>query len=180
MTAARLAIAFCLAAWAAGCRAGGRAPTVAPADGAATTRGPGESRSPNDGGQATQNGPRLLEFELTVDGKANPAILKFRYPDRPGRTAIVFSLGLGLVGGSMADSCHLHPIDLDGPLISGFWALGSTPPNYKLEDCHFSQLKPGEWEVWMFLDRDHWARRLRVAADGSVVVLPWEKPYYDR
>ena len=175
MTASRLAIAFCLAAWAAGCRAGGGASTAAPADGAATTLGPGESSSPNARGQPLRKRRRPPEFEFTVNDEVNPTILKFRYPDRPGRTAIVFSLGLGLVGGTMADSCHLHPIDLRGPLISGSWALGSTPPNYKLEDCHFSRFKPGEWEVWMFLDRDHWARRLKVASNGSVVVLPWEK-----
>jgi hypothetical protein len=116
------------------------------------------------------------DFALTVDWRAKPAVLTVRYPNRPGRIPVISGLSISLVGGTMDDTCELSAKHLDGKLISGLWALGTEPPNYTLEHCHFATFRPGEYEIALFTDRGEFARRLRVTASGRAVVMPWERP----
>ncbi|MEA2698987.1 MAG: hypothetical protein QOI66_3258 [Myxococcales bacterium] len=101
--------------------------------------------------------------------------LIFSFPDRPSVVPSIVSLSLGKEG--MGEVfCSLDAVDLNGPLMSREWVVGTIPANYRAQGCRGRRLSPGEYEVALFTQRGEERRRLHVDAHRQVDVLPWEQP----
>jgi hypothetical protein len=119
--------------------------------------------------------PAPPNFALEVWTAPGADRLVFSFPDRPGVVPSIVSLSLGKEG-MREVFCTLDPVDLNGPLMSREWVVGTVPANYRAQGCRERLLSPGEYEVALFTQRGEERRRLRVDEHRKVDVLPWEQP----